>query len=496
MDVEVENPTVCDQCGATISGAQPGGQCAACLLKRGLGEFESVGSDADELAETVVPQQDQQSPAAQGFSQRKQSEFAPEETFGDYKIVRRLGRGGMGTVYEADHLPTGRRIALKVLSHSLDSEEARARFLREGRLAASINHPNSVYVFGTEEIEGVPTISMELGSGGTLGSLVHKFGAMPIPDAVDAILQVIEGLEAAEQKGVLHRDVKPANCFINAQSEVKVGDFGLSISTMPTDVTALTMTQEGTFLGTPAFASPEQLRGEQLDQRSDIYSVGVTLYYLLTGKAPFESKNLVQLLATVLDKQAVPVSDVRADVPEALFAIVNACLAKSSGSRPASYAELKKRLLPFSSKTAEPATIPQRFVAGLIDYLALFVIQSSLSAIAVSVGLLEPFSDSSGPHNFRLMAVTLLYFVICECVWGQTIGKRLLGIRVTSVARTPSFKQALIRALCYVCVVELPDLFADLMADRLLSRTGPEAFRPWAFQVASIRLITCGLSLW
>ena len=263
-------------------------------------------------------------------------ELTAGHRFGDYTIVRRLGRGGMGTVYEADHRPTGRRVALKVLSHALDNPQARARFLREGRLAASINHPNSVYVYGTEEIGGTPTISMELIPGGTLQQWVRARGEMDVPAAVDAVLQIIDGLEAADRKGVLHRDVKPANCFIDPSGTIKIGDFGLSISTGPRDdLTITNVTREGTFLGTPAFASPEQLRGDPFDRRSDIYSVGVTLYYLLTGRTPFTGENMVQLLATVLDKPAPPLRSIRDGHPRRI-----------GSARPALFAEVTGPAIP------------------------------------------------------------------------------------------------------------------------------------------------------
>ena len=125
----------------------------------------------------------------------------------------------------------GRRVALKVLGHSLDSSENRKRFLREGRLAAAIYHPNSVYVYGTEEIEGSPVIAMEIVEGGTLDELEKGRGPMPDTEAVEAMLQVIAGLEGAHAGGVLHRDIEPANCFIASDGAVKVGDFGLSVST-------------------------------------------------------------------------------------------------------------------------------------------------------------------------------------------------------------------------------------------------------------------------
>jgi serine/threonine protein kinase len=144
----------------------------------------------------------------------------PGQRFGHYEIIRTLGRGGMGAVYEASDLESGRRVALKVLSHALDSAEARKRFLREGRLAASLNHPNTVYVFGTEEINGTPVIAMELVAGGSLESRVKESGPMPIGDALEAVLQIIAGLEAAHAAGILHRDIKPANCFIDPDGTV------------------------------------------------------------------------------------------------------------------------------------------------------------------------------------------------------------------------------------------------------------------------------------
>jgi hypothetical protein len=222
--------------------------------------------------------------------------LATGQHFGPYRIGAFLGGGGMGQVYEAEHLESGRRIALKVLARTLDSVE-RERFLREGRLAASVSHPNTVYVFETEEIQGVPVIIMELVSGGTLKDRVTTMGPLAPRTAVDVILQVIAGLDAAHRLGILHRDVKPSNCFIDASDQVKVGDFGLAITSQPAAESQLTLT--GTFLGTPAFASPERILGERLDERSDIYSVGATLYYLLTGRPPFDESNIVRLAALV-----------------------------------------------------------------------------------------------------------------------------------------------------------------------------------------------------
>lgn len=373
------------------------------------------------------------------------------EIFGGYRIERELGRGGMGAVYAAEHLESGRRVALKVLSHQLDSTEARARFLREGRLAGSINHPNSVYVFGTEEIDGTPVITMELIAGGTLQDRIQRSGAMPVGEAVDAVLQIIAGLEAAQAVGILHRDIKPANCFEDLGGTVKVGDFGLSISTQGRGDSLHTI--EGTFLGTPAFCSPEQLRGEELNLRSDMYSVGVTLFYLLTGRTPFEGKNMVQLLANALEKTAPPPTQFRSDIPESLSRVVLRCLEKLPSSRFGSYDELRRALTPFSSAAPTPATIGLRFVADIVDRVVLV-----LANCALMIAFVPGFTDLGSARVFRstemlwvslgAFAMHIIYFGILEGLWGASVGKLAVGLRVTRLNRgMPGMPRAFARVL-------------------------------------------------
>jgi serine/threonine protein kinase len=183
------------------------------------------------------------------------------QSWGPYRIGRLLGRGGMGEVHEAEHVDSGRRIALKVLQERLQDADERARFLREGQLAASISHPHTVYIFGSEEIAGVPVISMELLPGGTLKDRVAAEGPLPPAVGVSAVLDIIGGLDAAQAAGILHRDIKPSNCFVDSDGSVKVGDFGCR-----SRPGARRSQQLATgFEGTPQFAAPEQLRGEPLD---------------------------------------------------------------------------------------------------------------------------------------------------------------------------------------------------------------------------------------
>src|SRR5215471_9765041 len=237
-------------------------------------------------------------PTATGVPIDLPSLFAAGQRFGPYQIVRPIGKGGMGQVYEAEETDSGRRVAVKILSRGIGDEEERERFLQEGRLAASLSHPNTVYVFGTTEVQGFLVIAMELAPSGTLKDLVQPGQPMTQAAAVDAMLQVVAGLDAAASIGILHRDVKPSNCFVAADGRVLVGDFGLSIA-----VAAHGSGDRGTILGTPGFASPEQLRGEALDVRSDIYSVGATLFYLLAGRPPFDDQSTTGLLDKIRSQE-------------------------------------------------------------------------------------------------------------------------------------------------------------------------------------------------
>jgi serine/threonine protein kinase len=409
----------------------------------------------------------------------------PGDRFGNYYILRTLGKGGMGAVFEADQLETGRRVALKVLKHSLDSPEARKRFLREGRLAASVNHPNSVYIFGTEDIGGTPAIAMELVAGGTLQDWIKSCGPLPIGAAVDVILQIIAGLEAAQKAGVLHRDIKPANCFIDANGTVKVGDFGLSISKSARGDTDVTRT--GAVLGTPAFASPEQLRGDELNVRSDIYAVGVTLYYLLTSRTPFDADNLVKLLATVLEQPAPSPRKWRPEIPRSLAAVLLRCLEKQPADRFRDYHELRQALFPFASVAPAPATLGLRLVANVVDGMVLQLLSMLLSALWLWKEL--PSFEEHGWFPVALalyLVVDTVYYAIPEGLWGFSFGKILCGLRVIGRDRAaPGIMRAAGRAAFVLVGSRLPTL--------IFQATG--SFSPDPTQVF-FWLLSLGLMLW
>ncbi len=435
----------CPRCGAELPATVPPDLCPKCLLQTGL------------PTEDGVPKTEKVARPAPAHSRGLPQ---PGEYLGHYRIVRLLGEGGMGAVFEAEDLESGRRVALKVLSQMLDSPEARERFFREGRLAASINHPNSVYVFGTEEIGGTPSIAMELVAGGTLQDRVRERGPLPVAEAVDCVLQIIAGLEAAQRIGILHRDIKPSNCFRDTDGTVKVGDFGLSISTAVRTEPALTAT--GAFLGTPAFCSPEQLRGDELNVRSDTYSVGATLFYLLTGRTPFEAKNPVQLLATVLEQRAPSPKKFRPAIPQGLARVVLRCLEKQPGERFKNYTELSQAIAPYNSAAPTPATLGLRFLAGVIDLLVLNVVWMPMMFLTGRNPLDFPNLAGQTPTRLLLMllpclAGMILYYALLEGLWGAAAGKAICRLRVVGPDRNvPGFRRALVRTLIYLLVPMLP----------------------------------------
>lgn len=439
----------CPQCGAPIPAGAAARLCPACLLsvaRRAPGDGPVGISWGEPLT----------APADSGEFPRM---------FGDYRLLGVFGRGGMGTVYEAEQLATGRRLALKVLTRELDSPEMRQRFLREGRLAAGVSHPNSLYVFGTEEIDGHPVIVMEIAGAGTLDDRLRKNGPLPVAEAVDATLGIIDGLEAAFAGGVLHRDIKPSNCFVGPDGSTKIGDFGLSVSTsVKPDSFA---TGEGVILGTPAFASPEQLRGTDLDVRSDIYAVGATLYSLLSGEPSAKGRNAVEVVAAALEEKPKSLNDVRNDIPRGLAHVVARCLAKKPAQRYPDYAPLRRALLPFSSARPEGAPLGRRFFAGCIDFAVCAVIPAVLILSFFGVDILNENAllSERAPIQLRTwighIVGGILYFAIFEGIWGAGAGKALLGLRVVRPdGQAPGAARALARSAIGRTLGDLGKIFA------------------------------------
>lgn len=483
----MNNARTCSDCQGPLPQNSPEELCSKCQLQL------TVISASSEEAMTVIDPCSPSPHDLEGCSPPIRQP-RPGSVFGGYQIVRLLGQGGMGTVYEAEHLENGRRVALKILTQALDTPEARKRFLREGRLAAAVTHPNLVYIFGTEDIEGSPAIAMELVAGGTLTERIQGKGPMAVNEAVDTCLQIIAGLEIAAAAGVLHRDIKPSNCFADSDGVVKVGDFGLSISTMARLEPQLTMS--GSFLGTPAYSSPEQLRGDDLDLRSDIYSVGVTLYYLLTGKTPFTADNMVKLMASVLEKAPESPAKLRRDIPWGLDRAVLRCLAKKPAQRFNDYAELRAALQPFASSAQTPASLTLRARAGIIDSLILAAVTVGATTLLFParfalLGAVFTFAEGR-PLWSELLAtlfmalLAVLYYSVTEGRFGATPGKASFKLRLAGTDGKPAgLLNASLRSLPFVLIPFLPRLI--VLSDANLEMT-PGWAVAWA-GVASFGLL-------
>jgi serine/threonine protein kinase len=255
-----------------------------------------------------------------------------------YRINAAIGAGGMGEVYRATDTKLGRDVALKVLPQELTSAPERlARFQREARVVAALNHPNVVTLYSVEESDGIHFLTMELIEGQPLNRLIKGNGL-----AVERIVQIAsalaEALVAAHEKGILHRDLKPANVMVTNEGWVKVLDFGLAkqLGVETADDATLTsaaQTQAGMVMGTPAYMSPEQVSGRLLDHRSDIFSLGVLLHEMATGRRPFEGNSSAELISSILRDSPPFVSDVREDLPPDLARVIRRCLEKDPRHR-------------------------------------------------------------------------------------------------------------------------------------------------------------------
>lgn len=340
-----------------------------------------------------------------------------------FEITGLLGRGGMGSVYLGQDTSLGRPVALKVLDRELSHDpDVVARFEREARAQASLQHPNVAQIHYIGEEDQIHFFAMERLVGPSLDVVLAKGERLPWTDALANTLAAARGLRAALARGFVHRDVKPSNLMLDPEARIKILDFGL-VKSMRGDAE---LTRNGAIIGSPLYMAPEQGRAENVDHRADIYSLGCALYHMLTGRPPFSAPSPVGVITKHVTDRPTPVRDLAPDVPAQMVRIVERMMAKQPADRFANYDALITALEAARPDAHKSSGLGRRGLAMAID----------LVPIAVLAWFIGPWA----------FLAASLYFIVCHRLWGRTLGKRLLGLRVTHLGdESLSWRAAIVR---------------------------------------------------
>jgi len=326
-----------------------------------------------------------------------------DQTISHYKILAKLGEGGMGVVYKAEDNKLKRTVDLKFLSAIALGCEEKSRFLREAQAAAALNHPNICTIYAIDEVDGQMFIAMEFIEGQSLQEKI-KVGPLKIDEAIKFAMQVADGLQAAHEKGITHRDIKSANIMITEKGQAKIMDFGLAKLARGGTM----LTKEGMTLGTAAYMSPEQARGEVVDHRTDIWSLGVVLYEMISGRLPFRGEYEAAMMYSILNEEPEPLTSLRSNVPMDLERVVAKMLAKNPAARYQHVDELPvdlKAIAIASVTRSRISTKPvqQEAVSKIqnsrVRFLGIVAAISSLIALALAIAHFH--EKPQKPHTTR-----------------------------------------------------------------------------------------------
>jgi serine/threonine-protein kinase len=334
----------------------------------------------------------------------------PDTTF-HYRIIGKLGAGGMGEVYLAEDTELQRKVAIKFLKEKLGADDrTKSRLIREARAAAKLDHPNICSVYEVGEHDGRSFIAMQYVEGDTLDKRIKR-GPLQLQEVLALAIQVADALSEAHSKGVIHRDIKPQNVMITSRRQAKVMDFGLAKVVQgqapagSTSETELLLTAPGAVLGTAPYMSPEQMKGEPLDSGSDVFSLGAVLYEMITGQRAFPGENNAEIISAVLSEQPASLARYAPDTPDELQRIVSKCLEKDRSQRYTSSHDLLVDLRGLRRRLDSGAGIQKRRVTPAL-YLAAGVVLLAILAVGIGVYLTAGGGDAS-----RINRIAVLPFV-------------------------------------------------------------------------------------
>jgi Tol biopolymer transport system component len=358
------------------------------------GELTPGGPLAGDLWDDEAPDRDSAAVSA---------DLPPGASVGPYRIVGLLGRGGMGQVYEAEDPKLGRRIALKVLPPEHDTADRRSRFEREARAIAALNHPNIVHVYSIEDAGGFRFIAMERVAGRTLAELIEP-GGLPLARLLEIAIPLTDALAAAHAQGVVHRDLKPGNVMVSEQGHVKVLDFGVAkwraggLLQGP-----VSDTREGQVVGTLSYMSPEQAEAREVDPRSDLFALGVTLFQMSTGELPFRGASAASVISAIVRDTPPSITDLRPRLPPDLSRIVKRCLAKDPSRRYQTAIEVRNELeelrLGLAARDFKPAA-PRG-----PGWLPLAIAVGAAALVAIAALAISRWRSGSAPARDSTFAV-------------------------------------------------------------------------------------------